>query len=210
MTPVTILRAQTRPVRTWRNGGGATRDVAVFPEGAQDNDFLWRASVATIAAPGPFSAWPGVDRALLPLRGRLALAIEGLSEQFIGAGDGAVLFAGEAAVVGRPLGGECTVLNIMTRRGEAHVRPERWPTARSSAAGHLLLLAEGGTSVRVGDIVADLEADDALLFDGGIPAGDWTIDREIIAAEIFRGPADYIRRPSPFSNSSRTGRVNNT
>lgn len=47
-----LLRASDRAARPWKNGGGVTHDIAVSPEDADDGDFLWRASVATIAAPG--------------------------------------------------------------------------------------------------------------------------------------------------------------
>ena len=76
---VRLLPALDRTARPWKNGGGVTRDVAVFPAEANDDDFLWRASVATIAAAGPFSPFPGIDRTLILLGGELVDArAEGL------------------------------------------------------------------------------------------------------------------------------------
>jgi len=57
----------TVPPTPWKNGGGATRELACWPSGAGMHDFEWRVSVATIAAPGPFSAFAGVDRQIMLL-----------------------------------------------------------------------------------------------------------------------------------------------
>jgi len=62
-----ILRAVDRETRPWRNGGGSTADVYVHPTGATLDTFDWRVSIANIAADGEFSAFPGVDRWLVPL-----------------------------------------------------------------------------------------------------------------------------------------------
>ncbi|MCG3056381.1 HutD family protein, partial [Escherichia coli] len=53
----------------WKNGGGATREIAVWPPGAAMESFAWRISVADIADDGPFSAFPGVDRQIALLEG---------------------------------------------------------------------------------------------------------------------------------------------
>ena len=49
----------------WKNGGGCTTEIAIAPPGASLDAFEWRISLATIAASGPFSAFPGVDRTLV-------------------------------------------------------------------------------------------------------------------------------------------------
>lgn len=41
--------------------------AGVLPPGAGMDSFAWRVSVATIARPGPFSAFPGVDRQIMLL-----------------------------------------------------------------------------------------------------------------------------------------------
>lgn len=66
---VSVIRAaQCTPVR-WRNGGGFTLEIATWPEHATLDTFLWRVSVATIDAPGPFSRFPGIDRSLTLIDG---------------------------------------------------------------------------------------------------------------------------------------------
>ena len=168
MTGARLLRAKDRTARPWKNGGGVTRDIAVFPDGAGGEDFLWRASIATIAKAGPFSAFPGVDRAFLLLHGDLRIEIGGRGAQRLHPGSPALLFGGEDAVRAEPLGGPCTALNIMTRRGQASAILERWSGIR--AADRLLLLATGAAPVTVGADTIDLAEDDALLIDR--PAGN--------------------------------------
>lgn len=173
------LPATGRVARPWRNGGGVTRDVAIFPPGAGDDDFLWRVSIATIDTAGPFSAFPGVDRLLLPLTGTLALTIDGDNEQRLQPGDPALAFPGEAAVTGTPVGGACTVLNIMARRGLVGSRIEQGTRIRA-AAGHILLLAIERTAVHQGGERFQLAPHDALL----LTAGD-AIATPAVAAALF-------------------------
>src|SRR5436305_15001382 len=54
-------------VRPWKNNGGTTADIAVFPEGAGWDDFLWRVGIADIRQSGPFSSFPGIDRSIMLL-----------------------------------------------------------------------------------------------------------------------------------------------
>ncbi|OYU74808.1 MAG: hypothetical protein CFE45_33990 [Burkholderiales bacterium PBB5] len=61
------------PPQPWRNGGGSTRELLTWPEGA---DWRLRVSLADISQDGPFSAFPGVDRWFAVVQGagvRLAL-----------------------------------------------------------------------------------------------------------------------------------------
>ena len=103
----------------WKNGGGRTRGIAVYPPGAGMEDFLWRVSVAEIGEAGPFSRFPGIDRQLVLLEGagvvlELPEGSHRLSRQYQ-----ALRFAGESPVRCAPLDGRCQALNVMTRRGGA-------------------------------------------------------------------------------------------
>ena len=53
----------------WRNGAGLTREIAVARNTASECGFDWRLSVAEVACDAPFSAFPGVDRCIVLLRG---------------------------------------------------------------------------------------------------------------------------------------------
>lgn len=103
----------------WKNGAGWTTELARDPPGAADaaSTFRWRVSIAEVAADGPFSPFPGVDRELLLLDGA------GMRLEFADAAPvtltrrlQAARFAGEAAVTGRLLDGPTRDFNVMARR----------------------------------------------------------------------------------------------
>lgn len=104
----------------WKNGGGATRELACWPPGAGLERFGWRVSVADIAAPGPFSRFPGVDRHLMLLHG------DGVHLRAPGGGVDQRLdrpwqpfaFAGEVAIDATLRGGPVRDFNLMLRRGQ--------------------------------------------------------------------------------------------
>lgn len=106
----------------WKNGGGSTRELACWPPGAGMDGFEWRVSVATIAVPGPFSAFPGVDRQIMLLQGdgvqlRSPQAPHGgwthaLDQRWV-----PFSFAGDVPVDCTLLGGTSTDFNLMLRRG---------------------------------------------------------------------------------------------
>ena len=104
----------------WKNGGGITRTLAVHPDGATLDAFDWRLSAADIAADGPFSTFPGIDRVLVLLRGAgLVLTVDGHAHAL--STPGAMLrFPGEAHVHGQLTSGPTWDLNVMVRRGAAH------------------------------------------------------------------------------------------
>ena len=62
-----IIRARDCRTTPWKNGGGSTTEIAVEPSGASLDTFAWRISVARVAADGPFSEFPGIDRTLAVL-----------------------------------------------------------------------------------------------------------------------------------------------
>lgn len=106
------------PPTPWKNGGGATRELACWPPGAGMDDFDWRVSVATIAASGPFSRFAGVDRQIMLLAGDgVHLHAPGGLDHRLDQRWQPLAFAGEAAVACTLLGGESTDFNLMLRRG---------------------------------------------------------------------------------------------
>ncbi|AUL42309.1 HutD family protein [Bordetella parapertussis] len=107
------------PVSPWRNGGGATREVARHPQGAAADGFEWRVSVADIGADGPFSAYPGIDRSITLLEGagvRMRSA-DGTLDHLLDVALRPFAFAGEHAIDATLLGGPSRDFNVMTRRG---------------------------------------------------------------------------------------------
>lgn len=64
-----VRRAATLVPVPWKNGGGTTSEIAVWPRAASFDDFVWRVSVAEIAQDGAFSDFPGIDRTIVLLDG---------------------------------------------------------------------------------------------------------------------------------------------
>lgn len=167
-----ILRAADYRRMPWKNGGGETTEIAVWPENAGLDDFGWRVSMARVERDGPFSAFPGIDRTLAILQGNgLRLAV---------AGQPAIELDGVAAPYSFPadqptdstlMGGPVTDLNVMTRRGsfehavrriEISGRTEIAPEAKVT----LLLCRRGVVDVTVGTEAGRLGGLDCLVLEG--------------------------------------------
>jgi uncharacterized protein len=121
MSDPSALSAATRVIPSyeyrrerWRNGLGWTREILRLPD---NDDWQLRLSIAEIEQDAPFSAFPGVERELVLLRG------EGVRLRF---GDGRVhtllpphdrlRFAGEAVVAGELIDGVTHDFNLMWKR----------------------------------------------------------------------------------------------
>lgn len=117
------LTADDYIVMPWKNGAGATTQLAVSPAGAGLNDFDWRISTALVGSDGPFSAFPGVDRSLAVLRGSgLVLLSEDAEYCRLSQGVEPFVFAGEEPIAARLESGPVTDFNVMTRRSScAHL-----------------------------------------------------------------------------------------
>lgn len=110
----------TLPVSRWRNGGGETREIISAP--AVDGvGFAWRASIATIAQPGDFSTFSGVDRIITLLEGAGVSLIFPAFSHRLHRGE-PLFFAGETPLSATLLSATKDVetvnrdFNIMTRR----------------------------------------------------------------------------------------------
>jgi environmental stress-induced protein Ves len=136
-----IIRAADCPEVPWKNGGGTTREIAVFPPGAGMNDFAWRLSMAKVDQPGPFSAFAGVDRTLAVIEGTLLLT--GPSVDILLTEESPPCpFDGAAAIHGEPLAGPVLDLNAMVRRGHYACTMRRLVAGeRAECAGTALLVA---------------------------------------------------------------------
>lgn len=149
-----VLRAADRVATRWKNGGGVTREVLAWPPGAGLDGFDWRVSLADVAADGPFSAFPGVDRVLTVIAGDgLVLEIDGRPVRLE---PGAPLaFPGEAAVMARLTAGPIRDLNVMVRRGvwTARVEPWRGPPAPIKDGLTLVVLLEDAEDFAQLDVV---------------------------------------------------------
>ena len=123
---MTIILPQIHRKSTpWKNGGGASAEIAIAPAGAGFDDFDWRISLATIAQSGGFSVFPGVDRTLALVEGAgVALQIDAAPPFNLDAAHPLIRFAGEAAVHATVTSGATTDFNVMTRRSSCSHRLE--------------------------------------------------------------------------------------
>jgi environmental stress-induced protein Ves len=105
----------------WKNGGGETLEIAIFPSAAAGGDFDWRISMATVAADGPFSAFPEIDRTITVIDGdAIELSIEGRPAVLLDQAAEPYAFPGDVATSGRLRNGPIADLNVMVRRGLPH------------------------------------------------------------------------------------------
>ena len=142
-----LFRAADCPVQTWRNGGGETREITIEPVGAGMDECLWRISLATIAASGPFSRFAGMDRTLVALGGG-PLTLRVGQVPVAPMPHVPIRFAGETAVEAAILGSPTIVLNIMARRGAATASMHAFDGHRHEGrAGRHYLVAIGSCTI---------------------------------------------------------------
>jgi uncharacterized protein len=171
-----ILRADDYRVMPWKNGKGATREIAVDPEGATLDSFMWRISLAQVDSPGPFSAFPGCDRTLCLVRGGpLHLSIEKSAPVRLARDSAPFHFAADVAADVTALDAPVVDFNVMVRRGryraivESRTGSVTLPASRDTRA---VFVREGTGRAEDANI---LRAGDTLLVDGKqtkIAAGD--------------------------------------
>ncbi|MGW0559086.1 HutD/Ves family protein [Streptomyces sp. NPDC003016] len=154
---VRVLGAAGRTAVAWKNGGGVTREIATWPEGAGTAGFDWRISLAEVEGDGPFSAFPGVDRILTMTEGAgMDLTVGGerrlVDERYVPQD-----FPGDVATDCRLLGGRVVNFNVMYRRGRTAAR---------------VAVARGGMDVTVppGGTVVIVALEGAASF-GGVTLG---------------------------------------
>ncbi|WP_394434947.1 HutD/Ves family protein [Streptomyces sp. SGAir0957] len=163
---VRVLPATDRTAVAWKNGGGTTREIVCSPPGADMTGFRWRVSLAEVAADGPFSAFPGVDRTLTMVDGDgMELTVDSAPVR-VDARYEPRDFAGDVPTGCRLIGGPVVNLNVMWRRGALPAPPAvavvrgRLPLA----PGPTLVVALTGDGAQVAGY--ELGRYDAVLVEG--------------------------------------------
>ncbi len=142
------LDAEAVAPEPWRNGGGSTRTLRVWPAGAAASHWRLRISLADITRDGPFSPFSGVRRWFAVVQGagvNLAWPHEALALTPFSLPLG---FDGADAPDGSLIGGPTRDLNLMLRGvpgGMALARPDEawlappgaWRACFSTGAGQL-------------------------------------------------------------------------
>jgi len=113
-----VLRAGDYTKMPWKNGGGVTTEVAIFPTAAGLADFHWRVSMATVAEDGPFSVFAEIDRTLSIIDGAgMELSVAENAPVLLDQQSDPFAFDGGAATSAVLTAGPIVDLNVMTRRG---------------------------------------------------------------------------------------------
>uniref|UniRef100_A0AAU2JKH9 HutD family protein n=1 Tax=Streptomyces sp. NBC_00049 TaxID=2903617 RepID=A0AAU2JKH9_9ACTN len=166
-----VLRAADRVATAWKNGGGVTREIAARPEDAGTGEFGWRVSLAEVAAGGPFSAFPGIDRTLTLAEGAgMDLTVAGV-HRLVDERYAPQDFAGDEPTDCELLDGPVVNFNVMYRRDavSAETAVVRGRLTLTAARGETLLLValDGSAALETGQGPAvALDRYDAVLAEG--------------------------------------------
>jgi environmental stress-induced protein Ves len=130
-----VLRAANYSTVPWKNGGGLTREILKFPPDTALFD--WRLSLASIATPGPFSAFDGYQRTLVLMAGAgVQLSFGAHGETTLSAPGQTAVFDGAWSTSCTLIDGPSTDLNLMVAKARAEadarvarlISPELFPT----------------------------------------------------------------------------------
>ena len=171
----------------WKNGGGVTRELLKLPHPSDPARFLARLSIASVAASGPFSVFPGVDRTLMILEGKgVALSFGATPEVVLDQPRRPFAFPGEAEVQCRLLGGPVRDFNLMVDRAVAEASLEVMHLAPGEArrVAHawtvLLHVLEGRASVAG----KSLAVDETLWLEAPEPQSLWGDEEGAVVVAI--------------------------
>jgi len=158
------MRIRTADYRAmpWNNGQGMTREIAREPAAG---DFLWRLSIAEVAASGDLSLFPGYDRTITLIEGAgMRLAFEEAPEKAILNRFEPFAFSGDWHCRCSLVAGPVRDFNLMVDRRRAQgstelLRLDGNPVERSVESGWLLIycaegaLTAGGVAAEAGDTI---------------------------------------------------------
>ncbi|KQO77167.1 HutD family protein [Rhizobium sp. Leaf262] len=183
---MTLYRASEHKRMPWKNGGGETVEIAVFPPDASVDDFDSRISMATVASDGPFSIFPGIDRTLSILDGNgMSLTFDSQEPLLLNRSSPPLAFAADVPVAARLVDGPITDLNVMTRRGRYRHSVERvtgrFSVSKQAESEAVFVLAMGDVSLTSDHKSVDLKALDAMSIDAAV-----TVRADEITCYIIR------------------------
>jgi environmental stress-induced protein Ves len=164
------LHAGDYRVMQWKNGGGSTTELAIFPEdsGLSGHPFLWRVSIAEVVADGPFSRFPGYDRHIMVIAGAgMMLDAEDQGEIDLSVPFRPMRFSGDLAVHGRLNRGPVRDFNLMVARsfGQSELTAQDLVARKAflpDGSIRLIHLLEGEVTAN-GHVVA---SGDTIVIDG--------------------------------------------
>ncbi len=155
-----IIRLAECPPQPWKNGLGRTREIAVHPSTAGNEDFIWRVSIAEIDSAAPFSSFNGIDRQIVLLEGAgFTMHLDDGREHALTTPLVPFGFAGELGVTVTLANGATRDFNLMLRRDRVRGDVLSWlrPGAYVPDPTTVLICCARGTigtpdgTLRVGD-----------------------------------------------------------
>lgn len=151
-----VVRLDEVGATPWRNGGGVTRELAVWP---QATDWIWRMSVAEVGQSGAFSLFDGVDRWFAVLAGSGVQLMVDKQAHRLTALDAPFFFDGAASTDCQLIDGATQDFNLMVQRDRASAQMVR-------VSGSVDAAVEG--SVNASKIIAVYAIDTkaTVFFDG--------------------------------------------
>ena len=156
----------------WKNGGGETTEIAVFPENAGLTDFDWRVSMAKVEEDGPFSAFAGIDRTLSVLEGAgIVLSVEGAAPTPLTRDSKPHSFPADVPTSASLIDGPVLDFNVMTRRGKIRHAVMRLHSKIGSGMGpeRMIFCCKGSVAVVKAGATTVLDRFDAMLLDRDEP-----------------------------------------
>jgi len=145
---IILVRADDLQPVAWKNGGGVTREIAAHPPGSTFESFLWRISMADVAAEGAFSIFPGIDRVLTVIEGGTMILVDAAEEiRHAVHPFEPFQFPGETPICARLPDGAIRDFNLMYRRGlaQGHTELRRTTQRLVLDAGSMVLHCAGGS-----------------------------------------------------------------
>ena len=160
-----LLRSTDYRRTRWKNDGGWTTELAVYPS---ETNFDWRISIADIETNGPFSTFNGYDRAIALLEGiGMELRFDNAESVRLERRLHFTRFAGEWKTDGVLISGKVRDFNVIWKRDaiEATVlhRPLVGPMVFFRDATWFIYLADGTAEAKCGADRCVLEAGSSLL-----------------------------------------------
>ena len=170
-----IVHADLVAPQPWKNGGGQTRELLVWPS---PTDWSFRVSVADIEEDGPFSPFPGVERWFAVIEGAGVVLRFADGERRLGPGDAPLVFAGAAAPDCRRIDGPTRDLNLMVRGGRGRMESVEPGVAWTPGGGRCGLFAAVAGTWRCADGAESQVPARTLVWFHEPPAGALTFTPE--------------------------------
>ncbi|HXU34162.1 MAG TPA: HutD family protein [Thermoanaerobaculia bacterium] len=175
-----IVRLQDVTPSPWKNGGGQTRELSAWPEGAP---WRLRVSVAEIGSDGPFSSFSGITRWIAVVAGKGVVLRFGSEERRLSMGSPPLRFDGAWSPGCRLIDGPTLDLNLMIAdgRGTMTTAYSAKPWAERFAQRGLFARAAGRWVPEKGEPVGLMP--NSLLWHTEAEPGAWRFEPESAAPE---------------------------